>query len=137
MRLVVLVPVLALAVIGHTLVGEGFDHTWSWEVPVIVGFPLSAFVAVFTSTICMTYAIDCYKPLAGQIMVTATICKNTFGSGMSYFYNDWIVRSNFMTPMAMPLGTTVRLMLIGILVGESGMGKSLRRLTAGSSIHTL
>lgn len=137
MRLLALVPVLALAVIGHTLVGEGFDHMWPWEVPVIVGFPLSAFVAVATSTICITYAIDCYKPLAGQIMVTATICKNTFGFGMSYFYNDWIVRSGFMTPMAMLLGTTVGLMLMGILAGELGWGKSLRRLTAGGSIHHL
>lgn len=32
-----------------------------------------------TNNTLQQYAIDCYKPIAGQIMVTATVTKNTFG----------------------------------------------------------
>lgn len=31
----------------------------------------------------LQYAIDCYKPISGQIMVTSTVVKNTFGVSFS------------------------------------------------------
>lgn len=45
----------------------------------VLGFGLVGVQVVSIPTIAITYAIDCYKPIAGQIMVISTVCKNTFG----------------------------------------------------------
>jgi hypothetical protein len=57
----------------------GYDRHWPWQVIVILGFGLVGVQVVSIPTITITYAIDCYKPIAGQIMVISTVCKNTFG----------------------------------------------------------
>jgi len=46
---------------------------------VIVGFGFTGVLVMAIPTIGITYAIDSYKPVAGQIMVVATVIKNTFG----------------------------------------------------------
>ena len=50
-------------------------------------------------TIVITYAIDCYKPVTGEIMVIMTVCKNTFGFGMTYYINDWATADGFIPPV--------------------------------------
>ncbi len=39
----------------------------------------AGFLPVVTPSDLFQYAIDSYKPIAGQIMVISTVCKNTFG----------------------------------------------------------
>jgi hypothetical protein len=47
----------------------------------VVGYGFAGLQVVTIPTITITYAIDCYKPATGEIMVIATVCKNTFGVG--------------------------------------------------------
>jgi len=61
------------------VIGVGYDRHWPWEVIVVLGFGLVGLQVVSIPTIAITYAIDCYTPVAGQIMVISTVCKNTFG----------------------------------------------------------
>ena len=59
--------------------GVGIQDKWPWPAVIVVGFGLVGFQVVTIPTIAITYAIDCYKPISGEIMAIATVCKNTFG----------------------------------------------------------
>jgi hypothetical protein len=98
------------------------------------------------------YAIDCYKPIAGQIVVTSAVVKNTFGVsrrlmelegpalirrtqfGMTYFINDWAVRDGFIPPLLLLMGMTVGFAIIGMVLLMI-FGKSARKLTRNSKIN--
>jgi hypothetical protein len=45
----------------------------------VLGFSFVGLQVVAIPTIAITYAIDCYEPVTGEIMVIATVVKNTFG----------------------------------------------------------
>lgn len=96
MRLIALIPFIAAALVGLTVsffcpnigkggadtlkaFGVGIQNQWPWPAVVVVGFGLVGLQVVAIPTITITYAIDCYKPVTGEIMVIATVCKNTFG----------------------------------------------------------
>jgi hypothetical protein len=53
----------------------------------------------------MTYATDCYKPVTGQVFLSATIVKNLWGYGVSQFLNNWNKQAGYvkttMTNMAL------------------------------------
>lgn len=61
----------------------GVQDKWPWPAVVVVGFGLVGVQVVAIPTIVITYAIDSYKPVTGEIMVIATVCKNTFGVSLS------------------------------------------------------
>jgi hypothetical protein len=52
----------------------------------VLGFGLVGLQVVSIPTIAISYAIDCYTPVAGQIMVISTVCKNTFGVSQVFPY---------------------------------------------------
>ena len=98
MRLLALLPFVGMYVLGITLSGVGWQYGWPWEVVVVLAFSLigCACTSIMALTItvswprcpekgrrkltgCKKYAVDCYKPVAGQIMVVSTVIKNTFG----------------------------------------------------------
>ncbi|EON65741.1 hypothetical protein W97_04980 [Coniosporium apollinis CBS 100218] len=134
MRLPALIPFIVAAAVGMTVVGVGFQHQWPWEPVIIVGFALVGVLSVSIPTITITYAIDCYKPIAGQIMVTATVTKNTFGFGMTYFVNDWAAEHGFVPPLMLLMAMTVGFSLIGMLVSLA-YGKTMRRWTRNAKLH--
>lgn len=117
----------------------------------VLGFGLVGVQVVSIPTIAITYAIDCYKPIAGQIMAISTVCKNTFGVrhltscdevlsnitqfGMTYYYNDWVVTSGFTPPLMMIMALTVGFSLVGTILFPY-FGKSLRRWTRASKVHS-
>lgn len=59
--------------------GVGVQEQWAWQAVIIIGFGFIGLQVVAIPTIAITYAIDCYKPISGEIMAIATVCKNTFG----------------------------------------------------------
>ncbi|CAM1508575.1 Fc.00g054230.m01.CDS01 [Cosmosporella sp. VM-42] len=113
MRLWSLTPFIAAAIIGLVAFGVGLQNKWPWPAVIIVGFGFVGVQVVAIPTISITYAIDCYRPISGEIMAIATVCKNTFGFGMTYFINDWAVSDGFIPPvmllMAMTAGITLTL----------------------------
>ncbi|OBT81140.1 hypothetical protein VE02_10348 [Pseudogymnoascus sp. 03VT05] len=135
MRLAAMYPFIAAALIGLVIIGVGYDRHWPWQVIVVLGFGLVGVQVVSIPTIAITYAIDCYKPIAGQIMAISTVCKNTFGFGMTYYYNDWVVTAGFTPPLMMIMALTVGFSLVGTILFPY-FGKSMRRWTRASKVHS-
>ncbi|KAH7160464.1 serine/threonine kinase 16 [Dactylonectria estremocensis] len=135
MRLVSLVPFTILSAIALIVVGLGFDRSWPWQAIITVGFGGIGLMTVSLCTIGITYAVDCYKPVAGQIMTIATVLKNSFGFGMGHYVTDWVKKSGFvpllMCEFALIIGPTV----FGITF-FSIYGKRLRKLSRNSKVHT-
>ncbi|PMD31027.1 hypothetical protein L207DRAFT_537451 [Hyaloscypha variabilis F] len=134
MRLPALYPFIFAALIGLVVIGVGYDKHWPWEVIVVLGFGLVGLQVVSIPTIAITYAIDCYTPVAGQIMVISTVCKNTFGFGQTYYYNNWATASGFTPPFMMIMALTVGFSLTGTILLPF-FGKRLRVATRASKVH--
>jgi MFS family permease len=134
MRLWSLIPFLVFTIIGLVVVGAGWQLGWPWEPIIIVGFSLVGLTAVSVPTISVTYAVDCYKPVSGQIMTTCTVFKNTFGFAMTYFINDLSTNLGPISPVMLLMAITVGPGIIGI-VGFLLYGKTLRKISRNSKFH--
>jgi hypothetical protein len=159
MRLTALVPFAMCGLVGCVVTALGFQHGWSWESVVIVGFGfigvhtagLSGIVINYVVSICTplpnthypkmstdpfscTFQIDCYKPSAGEFLVCATVFKNVFGYGMSRYFNDWVVRDGYVGPFMTIMGLNLGCLLLGA-VPLYFYGKRVRGWSAKSSIH--
>lgn len=100
-----------------------------------------------------TYAIDSYKPVAGQVMVAITVNKNVWGTssssplatlfctdlfpgyGYSEFLNVWAAESGFIPPIM----TNASLILFFCLLGIPFyyFGKTFRRWSKNSNVHKM
>ena len=83
-----------------------------------------------------TYAVDSYKPIAGEAFVQITINKNLWGYGVSKFITIWILEDGFIAPIMTNNGLTL-LWVIGGGVLLFFFGKTVRRWTKNSSVHKL
>jgi hypothetical protein len=91
--------------------------------------------------ITMAYAIDSYKPIAGEFLVSATVNKvplidavltqNVWGYGVSKFITSWIAKSGYIEPIMVNNGLTL-LWVIGGGVSLYFWGKTVRRWTKDS-----
>jgi len=134
MRLPALIPFCIIGFIGLLVAGLGWENKWQWPVIVVVGFGLSGVLVMAIPTIGLTYAIDSYKPVAGQIAVVGTVVKNTFGFGMTYFVNDMAVEHGYLVPVMLLAALGVGIPIVGgILLWF--FGKSCRRITRDSKVH--
>lgn len=83
MRLISIVPYVCACVVGMVVTAVGYQRGWPWEAVVILGYGLVGVQVVGIPSIAISYAVDSYKSLPGEIMIAATIVKNTFGVGKS------------------------------------------------------
>ncbi|PNP47867.1 hypothetical protein TGAMA5MH_00919 [Trichoderma gamsii] len=134
MRLVSLSPFIAFAIVGLTAFGVGLQEKWPWPAIIIIGFGFIGVQVVAIPTITITYAIDCYRPISGEIMAIATVSKNSFGFGMTYFVNDWATADGFVPPVMLLMAMTAGFTLVG-MVALIFYGKSCRRRTRDSKVH--
>ncbi|KAI0161814.1 putative MFS transporter [Hypoxylon sp. FL1284] len=136
MRLPALIPYIAVNIVGMVFAAVGYQRAWPWEVIVILGYSLVGLQTVGIPAIAIAYAVDSYKSLPGEIMVAATIVKNTFGFGMIFFFNDWAARSGFIEPVLTIMALTSGFTILGL--GVFGFwGKQFRRWTKDSKLHLL
>ncbi|EHK23172.1 uncharacterized protein TRIVIDRAFT_149439 [Trichoderma virens Gv29-8] len=135
MRLVSLSPFIAVVIIGLIVFGVGLQDKWPWPAIIIIGFGFVGVQVVAIPTITITYAIDCYRPISGEIMAIATVCKNSFGFGMTYFVNDWATADGFVPPVMLLMSMTAGFTLVG-MVALIFYGKSCRRRTRNSKVHS-
>ncbi|EXJ71189.1 uncharacterized protein A1O5_06183 [Cladophialophora psammophila CBS 110553] len=135
MRLSALYPFIAAALVGMVIVGVGYQQRWAWKVIIMLGFTLVGVQVVAIPAISVAYAVDCYKPVAGQIMVIVTVTKNTFGFGMTYFMNDWAIKDGFIPPIFLLMAMTVGFTLIGTALLPF-FGKQFRVWTRNAVVHT-
>jgi len=153
MRLWSLIPYIAILIIGmtvslpprehlaldtnvHQVAAVGYQRHWPWQAIVIVGYGFVGVEVVSIPAIVISYAIDAYKNLPGQIMVSATIVKNTFGFGMIFFFNDWAVKNGFIPPVMTLMALAAGFTTLGMVVFLK-WGKNFRRMTMNSKLHSL
>ncbi|KAJ5771820.1 hypothetical protein N7520_002349 [Penicillium odoratum] len=134
MRLLTFIPFIAIAVVGMTVAAVGLERIWPWEVVVIIGFGFTGVIVMAIPTIATTYAIDSYKNMAGEIMVLATVAKNTFGYGLTYFIIPWATEHGYLYPIITVGMIAVGITLIGLILFFS-FGKTFRRWTRNSGVH--
>ncbi|KAH7031562.1 major facilitator superfamily domain-containing protein [Microdochium trichocladiopsis] len=136
MRLPALIPYVVVNLVGMVITAVGYQRSWPWPAIVVVGYGLVGVQVVGIPTIAIAYAVDCYKALPGEVMIAATVVKNTFGFGMIFFYNDWAARSGYIAPVLLLMALTVGFSVLGLAVFIP-FGKQFRRWTKDSKLHAL
>ncbi|KAI1470499.1 putative MFS transporter [Daldinia caldariorum] len=136
MRLPALVPYICANLVGMVITAVGYQRAWAWEVIVVLGYSLVGLQVVGIPAVAIAYAVDSYKTLPGEIMIAATIVKNTFGFGMIFFFNDWATRSGFIPPVLLLMALTCGFSILGLAVFMP-WGKQFRRWTKDSKLHSL
>lgn len=137
MRLPTLIPYACLTTLTHILGGIAIQRHWPWQTIVVIGYGFSALSATSVPTIALAFAIDCFKPISGEIMVVATVLKNVLGFCLSYWIfnlsakaaNGWI--TVFMVQFActmLPIVLTIPLYFYG---------KQIRRFYRNSDLHRM
>ncbi|KAL4808585.1 major facilitator superfamily domain-containing protein [Aspergillus unguis] len=134
MRLPAMLPFTILIVIGTVIGGLAMQNTWPWPVLVVVGYGISGMTMTSAPAIAVAYAVDSYKPLAGELMIVGTVFKNTTGFAMTYWVPPMIERDGYMTPLMVWFVFTVAPMLLALPLYF--WGKKLRALTRNSPVHT-
>ena len=84
----------------------------------------------------MTYATDCYKPVTGQVFLSATIVKNLWGYGVSQFLNDWNEQDGYVVTTM----TNMSLFLLFTGIGGACLwmwGKRVRGWTRNDMVHEM
>ncbi|KIY03902.1 uncharacterized protein Z520_00594 [Fonsecaea multimorphosa CBS 102226] len=133
MRLVALTPFIVSCLLGGVLVAVGYQHQWSWEAIVIGGYALLGFVLPALSAISLTYSIDSYKPVAGEILVGATMVKNLWAYGMTKYFNNWIAEVGYIKPIMFDTALAIFFFLLAVPLFF--VGKKFRGWTRNSAAH--
>lgn len=135
MRLPALIPYVLLTIIAIVVGGVGYQRSWPWEVILTIAYGFTGLAVTTIPTIAIAYAVDCYKPVSGEIMVVATVIKNTVGFSMSYWVPSLSNEKGFVVTAMVEFALTVGPALLTIPIYL--YGKSLRRQTKGSWIHKM
>jgi MFS family permease len=138
MRLPALWLYMIITMLSLILGGLSYQHAWAWGHIVVWGYGFAGLSVTTVPTICIAYAIDCYKPISGEIMVVATVCKNFIAFSYSYWvfdvahgsHNGWIM------PTMIIFACTVGPALFAFPL-YYGLGKRIRRWTTSSDVHRM
>ncbi|OJJ44532.1 hypothetical protein ASPZODRAFT_18110 [Penicilliopsis zonata CBS 506.65] len=133
MRLPALIPFFVITVIGVVVGGLAYQNLWSWHIILVIGYGFAGVTVTTVPTIATAYAIDCYKPLAGEIMVVITVIKNTCGFAMSYWVPTLADKYGLVGPAMVQFSLATGPLLLGIPLYF--FGKRLRMLTKDSPVH--
>ncbi|RYP46195.1 hypothetical protein DL769_011408 [Monosporascus sp. CRB-8-3] len=94
----------------------------------IFGFGFVALGIVCAGSIALAYAVDCFKEIAGESMITIIIIRNTIGFAFNYAIDPWInaigLQNCFVSAAFISLLCTGSFLLMMIF------GKKSRRLSA-------
>ncbi|KAK4988554.1 hypothetical protein LTR50_003850 [Elasticomyces elasticus] len=135
MRLPALIPYVIVTIISHVVGGLGYQRLWSWQTILVLGYGCSGLSVTSVPTIAIAYAIDCYKPISGEIMVVATVFKNVLGFAMSYWVFGLAAQQGFLTVAMVQFAATMAPIVCTIPLYF--FGKNIRRWTKDSSLHRM
>ena len=135
MRLPALIPYIGLFIVSHVVGAVGYERLWPWQAILVCGFGFSGLAVTSVPTIALAYAIDCYKPVSGEIMVVATVMKNTLGFCLSYWVFNIFARDGWTTVYMIQFA--VDMLPIVLTVPLYFWGKNLRRWTKNSNLHRM
>ncbi|KAI2485449.1 Transmembrane transporter [Pyrenophora tritici-repentis] len=138
MRLPALWIYMIITILSVVLGSVAYQQQWAWGNIVVWGYGLSGLSVTTVPTICIAYAIDCYKPISGEIMVVATVCKNTIAFSYSYWVFDLAHESKngWITPAMVIFACTIGPAFFGIPL-YFGLGKRIRKWTKNSDVHRM
>ena len=133
MRLPALIPYVGFFIVSHVVGAVGYQRAWPWQAILVCGFGFSGLAVTSIPAISIAYAVDCYKPISGEIMTVGTVLKNVLGFCLSYWVFNVAAKDGFiavyMTQFAVSMFPVV--MTIPLYY----FGKQLRRLTKNSDLH--
>lgn len=133
MRLPAMIPFFITTVIGIVVGGIAYERRWNWPLILVFGYGLTGLSVTTIPTIAIAYAVDCYKPISGEIMVVATVLKNTCGFGMSYWVPPMSAQQGYIPPAMVEFALTIGPLLLTVPLYF--YGKKLRELTKNSGVH--
>ncbi|GKZ20863.1 hypothetical protein AbraIFM66951_009182 [Aspergillus brasiliensis] len=134
MRLLALIPPAGIQLVSVLVGAFAILELWPWPVLLVIGYGLSGLVVSAISSIAVAYAVDSYKPVAGEIMTVVTIVRNTCGFSMSYWVPSLAGgKLGYFVPAMVQLALTFGPLVLGVLVYF--WGKRLRVWTRNSSVH--
>lgn len=138
MRLPALWPFMIITILSVILGGIGYQRHWPWGHIMVWGYGFAGFSVTTVPTISITYAIDCYKPISGEIMVVATVFKNLIGFSYSYWIFNLAQTSKdgWITPAMIIFACTVGPAFFAFSL-YYGMGKKIRTWTRNSDVHRM
>jgi hypothetical protein len=138
MRLPALWFYMVITILSLILGGIGYQRQWAWGHIVVWGYGFGGLSVTSVPTIAISYAIDCYKPISGEIMVVATVCKNFIGFSYSYWIFDLAHTSKegWITPAMVIFACTVGPALFAFPL-YYGLGKKIRTWTRNSDLHRM
>jgi len=131
MRLWAMIPYVIAMVLGCIVIILGYKNAWPWQVIVVFGYTCIGLQVVALPTIAVAYAVDCYKPISGEILVICTVFKNTFGFSMAYWVQDLTPANAVIVLFA----TNLAACLSGIPIYF--LGKRLRKFSRNSKVHSM
>ncbi|KAI7547338.1 MFS general substrate transporter [Hortaea werneckii] len=135
MRLPALMPYVCFFIISHVAGAVGYQRLWPWPAIIVCGFGFSGLAVTSIPTIAIAYAVDCYKPISGEIMTVATVLKNVLGFCLSYWVFDIAARDGFVAVYMTQFA--VSMLPIVLTVPLYFFGKKLRRWTKNSDLHRM
>jgi hypothetical protein len=138
MRLPALLPYMVVTMLSAILGGLAYQRHWAWGHIVVWGYGLAGLSVTTVPTIAIAYAIDCYKPISGEIMVVATVFKNFIGFSYSYWVFDiaHTSKDGWVTPAMIIFACVVGPAVLAVPL-YFGLGKKLRRWTRHSDVHRM
>jgi hypothetical protein len=138
MRLPALWFYMIITILSLILGGIGYQCQWPWGHIVVWGYAFAGLSVTSVPTIAISYAIDCYKPISGEIMIVATVCKNFIGFSYSYWIFDvaHTSKDGWITPAMVIFACTVGPALFAFPL-YYGLGKKIRRSTRNSDLHRM
>lgn len=136
MRLFALIPYFVFMTIGCVITGVGYEKQWSWPIILVCGWGFMAVATSSVTTIGMTYAVDCYKPVTGDLFVLASLVKDLWAYGVTHWLPTWIESSgHFISPVMVCYFVSALPVVLAIPLYF--WGKQFRRWTRNSFVHSL
>ncbi|KAL1407812.1 hypothetical protein Q8F55_007247 [Vanrija albida] len=132
-RLPTLIPFVAIMTVSYAVGAVGFHRHWHWAIQVVIGYGFTGVTVTTIPAIVVAYAVDCYTPVAGDIMVVATVWKDVYGFAMSYWVFPLIAKKGILTPAMVQFAIAAFPMVLAVPLYF--YGKKLRRWTRGSAWH--
>ncbi|CZT18216.1 uncharacterized protein RCC_04060 [Ramularia collo-cygni] len=112
-RLTALILPFTIAPTGLLIYGICLAEDKHWIAPA-AGYAMHSFGFVAVSNIVVTYAVDCYKPVAGEAMVFLFIARNVIAVLCSIYCFPWIQRDGLKAVFGIMAGLEWGLMLFAL-----------------------
>ena len=135
-RLIMAIPVLISTAIGLMGYGWSAQEHDKWIVPTVF-FGIISFGCSLGSTTAITFAVDSYRHLAGEALVTLNFSKNIFhGLVFSLFFANWLEDDGPKEVFLAIGGIQVGLMLLTVpmyIYGKRGRMWTVRKGFSGEA----